>query len=225
MFSKIKFSNEKEREEFEKYRKLKGTALYFQIYSILMKNCESIPYRQFSSYIRYDKHLRNKLYDYMATLEEYCRAQLLEHFDVASPKKYCSHCFGKLQNDLIPKTEVYSTLYYGFQPDFGDLMHICAEKDICDISGSNQKAIKDLRNDTMHHSMIMFGSARTTVELTDHFKVLENRLNAFCSALPIEYRAGFLSDISALNQTRNRGGKHLQKYYLEVQNGRICVKA
>ena len=140
-------------------------------------------------------------------------------------RKYRSHCFKQLKEDLIPRRGDRSALYYGFQPDFGDLMHICAEKEICDISSSDQKAIKNLRNDTMHHSLIMFGVAKTRAELLEHFSVLERQLNAFCRALPQEYQEGFLSDIKALNLTGDGKRRHLNTYYLEVQDGKIRVKA
>lgn len=221
MFEKIIFKCEEEKAEFEKYKRLKGIDLYFQIYNLLTGHRDCVSYYEFSSYIRYDKNLRDKLYIYMATLEEFLRAQLLEKFDVNIEKKRCGHIFNDLNNGLIPKGNEHSKLYYGFQPDFGDLMHICETKGIYIIDSNDQKSIKQLRNETMHHALIMFGSIKTEKDLGQHFVVLEKRLNAFSQALPKEYKIGFLSDIIKLNGTNK---KYLNKYYLEVQNGRICVK-
>lgn len=225
VFEKMVFQDEEEKANFEKYKKLKGEDLFYQIYRILSESQSPVKYVTVSSYVRYDKNLRDKLYIYMATLEEYYRAQFLDAFDVLEPKKYEMHCYNQLNKDLIKRTEgTPSVLYYGFQPDFRDLMRICNDMGVCEIDNSSQKHIKKLRNETMHHALIMFGKAQTTSRLEEHFKEIEKRLNAFVQALPQEYRAGFLSDLQKLNQNAIRNTKYLSKYCLEVLDGRICVK-
>ena len=103
-------------------------------------------------------------------------------------------------------------------------MHICQTKEVYEINVDDQKDIKDLRNKTMHHSLLLFGNAKNEKELYDHFTTLEKRLNAFAAALPQEYRKGFLSDVEKLNRNSIHKTKHLSKFCLEVQDGRICVK-
>lgn len=224
MFEKMTFQNQDEKDDFEKYRCLKGDDLYYQIYRILLEKSAEVRYVQIRAYIRYDKNLRDKLYIYLATLEEYCKAQLLRFFDVRNTEKYEQHCYKQLKENLVEKESDISLLYYGFEPDFSDLMRICDEKGVCKITASERKTIKDLRNKTMHHSLIMFGTAKTGIELLDHFTTLEKRLNAFVAALPQEYKQGFLSDVEKLNRNSIHKTKYLSKYCLEVQNGRICVK-
>lgn len=224
MLEKMIIQNKKEEADFEKYRQLKGDDLYVQIFRILSEKTPKVKYVTVQAYIRYDKNLRDKLYIYLATLEECCKAQLLHSFDVCAPKKYQGHCHKELVKNLVPRGDGESNLYYGFQPDFGDLMHICGEKEVYKIESSDQKAIKALRNQTMHHAMILFGNAKTEVELLEHFNTLEKQLNALGNALPQEYRNGFLDDIVKLNENSVHGTKHLSKFGLEVQDGRICVK-
>lgn len=224
MFEKMTFQNQDEKDDFEKYRYLKGDDLYHQIYRILIEKTDRVRYATVRAYIRYDKNLREKLYIYLATLEEYCKAQLLRFYDVKTSKKYERHCYDKLMADLVEKEFDVSTLYYCLQPDFGDLMRVCQAKGICEINDDDQKDIKDLRNKTMHHSLLLFGNVKNEKELYDHFSTLEKRLNSFATALPQEYRKGFLSDIEKLNYNSEHNTKHLSKYYLEVQDGRICVK-
>ena len=103
-------------------------------------------------------------------------------------------------------------------------MHICSEKEVYKIESSDQKAIKTLRNQTMHHALILFGNAKTEVELLEHFNTLEKQLNALVNALPREYRNGFLDDIVKLNENSVHGTKHLSKFGLEVQDDRICIQ-
>lgn len=224
MLEKMIFQSQEDKADFEKYRQLKGDDLYVQIFRILSEKTPKVKYVTVRAYIRYDKNLRDKLYIYLATLEEYCKAQLLHSFDVCAPKKYQGHCHKELVKNLVPRADGESNLYYGFQPDFGDLMHICSEKEVYKIESSDQKAIKTLRNQTMHHALILFGNAKTEVELLEHFNTLEKQLNALVNALPPEYRNGFLNDIVKLNENSVHGTKHLRKFGLEVQDGRICVK-
>lgn len=224
MLEKMIFQNKKEEADFEKYRQLKGDDLYFQIFRILSEKTPKVKYVTVRAYIRYDKNLRDMLYIYLATLEEYCKARLLHSFDVCTPKKYQGHRYKELMKNLVPRENEQSTLYYGFQPDFGDLMHICSEKEVYKIKSSDQKAIKTLRNQTMHHALILFGNAKTEKELSDHFNTLEKQLNALVNALPQEYRNGFLDDIVKLNENSVHGTKHLSKFGLEVQDDRICIQ-
>ena len=88
MFEKMTFQNQEEKDDFEKYRRLKGDDLYYQIYRILLEKTDRVRYVTVRAYIRYDKNLRDMLYVYLATLEEYCKAQLLNSFDVRNTKKY-----------------------------------------------------------------------------------------------------------------------------------------
>lgn len=224
MLEEMIFQSQEEKNNFDKYRQLKGDDLYFQIFRILSEKTPKVKYVTVRAYILYDKNLRDKLYIYFATLEEYCKARLLHSFDVCAPKKYQGHCHKELVKNLVPRADGESNLYYGFQPDFGDLMHICSEKEVYKIESSDQKAIKTLRNQTMHHALILFGNAKTEVELLEHFNTLEKQLNALVNALPREYRTGFLADIVKLNENSDHGTKHLSKFGLEVQDGRICVK-
>ena len=224
MLEKMIFQSQEEEANFEKYRQMRGDDVYFQIFRVLSEKTPKVKYVTVRAYIRYDKNLRDMLYIYLATLEEYCKARLLHSFDVCTPKKYQGHCYERLMEKLVPRGDGESNLYYGFQPDFGDLMHICSEKEVYKIESSNQKAIKALRNQTMHHALILFGNAKTEEELLDHFNTLEKQLNALVDALPREYRNGFLDDIVKLNENSVHGTKHLSKFGLEVQDGRICVK-
>ena len=224
MLKKMIFQSQEEEADFEKYRQLKGDDLYFQIFRILSEKTPKVKYVTVRAYIRYDKNLRDMLYIYLATLEEYCKARLLHSFDVCVLKKYQGHCYKDLVKNLVPRGDGESNLYYVFQPDFGDLMRICSEKEVYKIKSSDQKAIKTLRNQTMHHALILFGNAKTEKELSDHFNTLKKQLNALVNALPQEYRNGFLADIVKLNENSVHGTKHLSKFGLEVQDGRICVK-
>ena len=109
MFEKLTFASTKEKEDFEKYKKLKGVYLHKQVYDILLEanGGENVTYQELSSIIRYDKNLRDTLYIYLATAEEYLRALLCERYDVdESCKLFKGHCFDKLKDKLFEKSEI-----------------------------------------------------------------------------------------------------------------------
>ena len=63
MFEKLTFASPKEKEDFEKYKKLKGVYLPKQVYDILLEanGGETVTYAELSSIIRYEKNLRDTL--------------------------------------------------------------------------------------------------------------------------------------------------------------------
>ena len=44
MFEKMTFQNQEEKDDFEKYRRLKGDDLYYQIYRILLEKTDRVRY-------------------------------------------------------------------------------------------------------------------------------------------------------------------------------------
>ena len=228
MFEQLTFTNEKEeqeKQEFKKYLSLKGEYLYKQVYDILLeKNKGTVSYQELSSFVRYDKNLRDTLYIYLATCEEYLRALLLKHYDVVSDcPKFNQHRSNSLMQELKEKNEFsQSNLYFKLNVDFSILLQICKEKRLIDITSLDIDAIKALRNHTMHHSMLLFGQAHNLKETYDNFDALEKQLNTLLSLLPKEYQNGFIASIKKLNGTGRK--KFLQKFYLEYEDDKLHIK-
>lgn len=225
MFEQLTFTNEKEEQEFKKYLSLKGEYLYKQVYDILLeKNKGTVFYQELSSFIRYDKNLRDTLYIYLATCEEYLRALLLKHYDVEkSCPKFNQHRSNSLMHELKEKNEFsQSNLYFKLNVDFGVLLQICQEKGLINISPQDRKHIKTLRNHTMHHAMLLFGQANNLEDVYANFNVLEKQLNALLSLLPKEYQNGFIASIKKLNGTGRK--KFLQEFYLEYEDDKLHIK-
>ena len=225
MFEKLTFASPKEKEEFEKYKKLKGVYLHKQVYDILLEanGGETVTYQELSSIIRYDKNLRDTLYIYLATAEEYLRALLCEKYDVANEcKTFGQHCFKPLLTALFEQEEYNeSHLYFKLELDFSVLMDACMDKHLINISNTAKKQLKELRNTTMHHALILFGKNKNFSCLDEHFEELEKRINALMRILPEEYRTGFITSIKKMNGYPNK--QYLTKFYLEIQDGKVCV--
>ena len=228
IFDKLTFANPKEEADFEKYKKLKGIYLHKQVYDILLEaNCgENVTYQELSSIIRYDKNLRDMLYIYLATVEEQLRVLLLDNFDLKpnTPKFKQRPSTQTLCEALVPKQDCeVSELYFKLQTDFKVLMETCVEKNIVSISDEVMSLVKLLRNDVMHHHLLIFGGAHNLKEAKDNFASFERKIDALITLLPTEYVIGFQDSIVKLNGASPK--KHLTKFYLEDNNGklRICI--
>lgn len=226
MFENLTFNSDAEKTEFAKYIHLKGECLHKQVYDILSEaNNGSVTYYELSSLIRYDKNLRDKLYIYFATAEEYLKAQLTDRYDANVSSKYIHYPneIKNLLNNLKARSlDTPSILYYKLNIDFEALLQVCYEKNIIEIDNVQKQQLNKLRNHTMHHSMLLFGQAHNLKEAKDNFKSLEKQLNAFVKLLPEEYRQGFLSDINKLNGRNEQ--KYLNKFYLEITDVGIHIK-
>ena len=225
MFEQLTFTNEKEKQECKKYLSLKGKYLYKQVYDILLeKNKGTVSYQELSSLIRYDKNLRDTLYIYLATCEEYLRALLLKHYDVASDSpKFEQHCYKPLIDALKDKDDLSkSNLYFKLDIDLSILIRICQEKGLININIQDRKYIKTLRNHTMHHAMLLLGQANNLEEVHANFNVLEKQLNALLYLIPQEYQVGFIDSINKLNGTGRK--KFLQEFYLEYKDDKLHIK-
>ena len=89
MFEKLNYLNDEERIEFEKYLRIRSKFLFKQIYDyLLLENAEKVNYSELGTCIRYDKNLRDKLYIYLATFEEYLRAQMYEKYEIKKDFKF-----------------------------------------------------------------------------------------------------------------------------------------
>ena len=227
MFDQLTFASPKEKEEFEKYKRLKGVYLHKQVYDILLEaNGGGVTYHELSSIIRYDKNLRDTLYIYLATIEEQLRVLLLDNFDLKpnTPKFKQRPSTQTLCEALLPKQDHESSeLYFRLQADFKVLMETCVEKKVVSISEDVMSLVKKLRNDVMHHHLLILGGAHNLKEAKDNFSSFERKIDALITMLPTEYVIGFQNDITALNGAPPK--KFLTKFYLEENNGklRICV--
>lgn len=222
MFEELVFKNYHEKKQFKKYLSLKGRFLHKQIYDILKEaNRGTVTYRELGSILRYDKNLRDTLYVYLATVEEYLKALLVDKFD--NNDKLPDYIYGKEKTDKF-KNGLYeiaqaktSQIYYKLNIDFEALLIICAEKKLIYIDDTSIKVLNKLRNHTMHHSILLFGQAHNFKEAKDNFRALERQLTALMVLLPEDYKTGFKTSINRLNGPIER--PYLTKFYLETEDG------
>ena len=102
---------EKELAEFEKYKALKGEYLYKQVADILFELDEKpVCYSDVSSVIRYDKKLRDTLFIYLASFEEFLRAELFRKYDVDSADQIYQFSEGYKKLKTISKAKIQAII-------------------------------------------------------------------------------------------------------------------
>lgn len=209
-----------EMRDFEKYIEIKGVYLYKQIYDVLTTYCSDlITYNELSNVIRYDKNLRDILYKYLATFEEYLRAKLFLKYDVANREHMYIGQEGlkRLKSDIQLKTDnTVSNLYFCFQLELGASIKLLEHIKMYDASTIIElREIKELRNQVMHHNVLVLGQSINKEQAERNLQTLKRRLALLCKHLPEEYRKGFQKSIESLNINRKTGQRYLDKLYLE----------
>ena len=202
MFNKLSFSNTTD--EFNKYKELKGEYLYKQIYDLLLElnNDSFVNYDDLSSIIRYDKTLRDTLYIYLATFEEWLKALIFKKYDVVdSSKIYKSKNDVEIliENIIVNNNNINSNLYYCFELDLGSIISFIDrvkmfEKEIIE----KFDRVRKLRNKVMHHNVLICGKSRSLKEFNLNKDLLKTEINLLSEVLPEEYKTGFKKTINDL---------------------------
>lgn len=187
--------------DFSKFIKIKGEYLHKQVYDLLLElnNQKEVNYEELSSIIRYDKCLRDKLYIYLATFEEYIRAYIFRNYDLAETPKEKNAPIDKLVKITVKKFETdNSKLYYYFNYDLGKTISYLEKNNDELVKSLDLESIRQLRNHVMHHNLITIGNSKTVKEMSNNLKKLKNQILALKVALPEDYRKGFINDINIL---------------------------
>lgn len=200
MFNKITFKNNNENNSFQKYKLVRGEYLYKQIYDIMLdiKDKNDIAYSDFSSVIRYDKSLRDNLYIYLSTFEEYLKANIFRKYDISDNLKIDSKDANAIIENAIKKeTNDYSNLYYNFDLDLYGIIKFIENHPLdLQIDTNKLNNVRCLRNDIMHHRLITCGKAKTQGEVKNNLVNLKNQITYLRDLLPVEYQNDFTKTIN-----------------------------
>lgn len=186
---------------FSKFIEIKGEYLHKQVYDLLLElnGQEEVNYEELSSIIRYDKCLRDKLYIYLATFEEYIRAYIFRNYDLTETPKEKNVPIDELVEITVKNLENdNSKLYYYFNYDLGKTISYLEQNNDELVKSYDLKSIRQLRNHVMHHNLVTIGNSKTVKEMFDNLKKLKNQILALKNALPEDYRIGFINDINKL---------------------------
>ena len=188
---------------FDKYVNLKGKFLHKQIYDVLLdKNKNEVKYSKLSSIIRYDKCLRDLLYKYLGTFEEWLRSVIFNKYDVANRNVVYKHKnYDRLVEDAFEKEsdDDFSNLYFCFELELYDTIEFVKNKMLFDKEMICKfDKIRKLRNMVMHHNIVVIGNSEKWNKAIDNKNKVYDYIDALCDCLPDDYKAGFKSDINKL---------------------------
>lgn len=204
MFEKLKFANEDEEKDFKKQVVIKGRFLFKQIYDYLIwLDKTSVHYSDLNTCIRYDKHLRDELYVYLATFEEYLRAQIFDKYDIESGflwnKKKDSLITQMAKNMFKCKDMESSVLYKKFGLDLGETIALVKKLNMFDDQKFNEfEKIRVLRNRVMHHNLLVLGKSQTLKQMEKNKIKIKEAIIALADNLPDGYKINFIKTINDL---------------------------
>lgn len=206
---------EKDVERAEKYLKAKGLFFHIQIKNKLLAWTEgkTVKYSQIASYYRYDKRIRNILYKYIAYLEEYYRAAILDaYFDNIDQDFWIP----EIKEKIDKKTALNTILEdLGFAELIKQMKKMPDEiKQRCDFFGTkrlreNTYALKEFRNAVMHNKFLLMYKGFSVCFLMNGKMGASLRDNIFnlISFLPQEVGEKLKEDINNCKKNRNREGE------------------
>ena len=192
--------NSDDKSTFEKYSKIRGVQQYRIIFEALNKVESNVKFADVNSFVILDKAIKDVLFKYLGTLEEYIRNDILLRFDFdpeAELKKPEYHYFKGLPK-CIRKTnpaDEITDFYKRFSLNFGDLVSFIKDYDSQTYDTSKLDIIINLRNSVMHHSPLLFDyNFESTVDET------LKGINALVEMLPSDYKDGCIKNLKVPNK-------------------------
>lgn len=201
---------ETDKDKAEAYIKSKGLFAHMQIKNKMLawSSDKAIKYSQIASYYRYDKRIRIILYKYIAYLEEYYRAILLDNFSDSTEQNFWIKIIADKINSGIRLDIILENL--GFRSLLNQIKLL--PDNLKEYSFNYNKPIRknidaliELRNAVMHNKFLLmyrgfemcyFAKGRKGSTLRDNILNLVN-------FLPKEVGENCIKDINACKENRN----------------------
>lgn len=216
--------NSDDKRTFEKYSKIRGVQQYKIIFEALNKVDSNVKFADVNSFVILDKAIKDVLFKYLGTLEEFIRNDILLRFDFdpeAQIKKPEYHYFKGLPKCIRksnPADEI-TDFYKRFSLNFGDLVSFIKNYDSQTYDTSKLDIIISLRNSVMHHSPLLFDyNFESTVDET------LKGTNALVEMLPSDYKDGCIKNLKVPNKkTQDNIASAYYKFLLYKEDWFLCV--
>lgn len=201
LLSVIAFKNEQEKEEAEFYMAVKGVELHRRI--LLFLGCtfsekSKIKWSKIARILKSDKALRDVIYIYLATLEEYMRAFISNKYENNIQQSFWINGRGErnwIKDNIERGQELFEVLE---NTEFGCLIKQVENLPIEDRTQlfgdsyckKNLVAVKELRNAVSHHKFLAGYKLKTcSVDGFEGSTLIDNIKN-LRQLLPERYRYG-----------------------------------
>lgn len=197
--------------DFDNYSLIRGRQQYKIIYECLKRTSSNISYEEVKAFVTFDKAIKDIVFKYLGTLEEMIRNDIILRFNFAPDaiiKNEEYHYFKSLPKCVKmnnPSDEI-TDFYKKFALNFGDLVSFIAEYDNDSYDLNELKTVRELRNDVMHHSPLLFDYSFNYI---GHSTL--QKIEVLKKLLPKRYQNGLINNLKkANNETRKNVSK---KYY------------
>ncbi len=213
----IKELSEEDLKNFNQYKDIRGIQTYRIIFEALNKKNDTIRYKDVNSLVIYDKALKDVLYTYLGTLEDYIKNHILTNFDFSSnedlDKDRYKHIKGlpKCEKRLVYLGEI-TELYKRYALLFSDMIEFLKEydKEFCNLD--DLENVKSLRNLVMHHLPLLFDTNFDSLKLSTLTEVI-----SLINLLPESYKKGIRDNIFSITKgTKENLNEIYHEYLLEV---------
>ena len=214
--------DENDRARAERYIKAKGLFYHEQIKKKLLAwtNDNEIKYSQIASYYRYDKRIRMVLYKYIAYLEEFYRAAILDAYCENTAQKFWINEIAEKLNKEVPLNVIIENL--GFKELIKQMKqmpyHIKQKCNFLEKGWFNKNvcALNDLRNAVMHNKfLLMFRGFSYCYFNNKKGSSLRDNINNLISFLP--ENVGKQCEIDIANCVENRNTAYDTEWDLPPQ--------
>lgn len=203
LLKQIHCKTDEERQKAEFYLEMKGIAFHKAILDYLhQKENKTVPidWSDLSKELRSDKALRDVLYKYLATLEEYIRAYISNKYENDPIQQVFwvndgRYDYNRIKTQLVKGKPLFKTLE---DVDFGTLIKQVKQMPELDRkqlfgdvgTDNNLDAVKELRNAVSHHKFLKSCKFKNcTVDGNNSDSLIANIQN-LRQLLPIQYRFG-----------------------------------
>lgn len=201
LLCEMTYEDEKQRAEAEKYIALKGIVQYRRVIEFCRSQGEIPTYIKVSSMYRYDKRLRDTLYIYLATAEEFMRACIGNQFEDNESGLVKTSKFIAKQSQYQSISLTLEQLTLGALIDMvlnnQDVFTNCYDLNNIKI---NLNALRVLRNKVGHHNFLFAETYETCVVNGVESNSLEQNIKNLQCFLPRDFRERFAM---ALNKCAN----------------------
>lgn len=191
------YENEAQREEAKKYIALKGIVQYQRVIEFCRSQGEMPTYIKVSSLYRYDKRLRDTLYVYLATIEEFMRACIGNRFEDNESKLVKTTKFEVKQKQYLSVSLALEQLTLGslIEMVLKNQEVFAGHYDLSNIK-MNLNALRVLRNKVGHHNFLFAESYASCVIDGVVGNSLELNIKNLQGFLPCDFRWGFATTIN-----------------------------
>ena len=195
----MSYIDDKDRMSAVKYIKLKGIFQYNRLVQFLIDLGDEKPsYKDVSALYQYDKRLRDQLYIYLATIEEFIHATLGNEFEDCQDSLVITP---RLKSNIETYKSVPLAIEHLMISELKDVILANAEffngiYFIDEHLETNLIALKELRNKVGHHNLLLVEKLKKCVRDGVGSNSLTANIRNMQQFLPEDFRIGFANTIN-----------------------------